>query len=350
MLEIARDTLAMPRIPDPRAVALENAAFLRHLRATGNAHEAARAVGASRSRFTKRRARDPAFALRWDAALAWAQSALSDRAALSQGPASPRKAAAAKRPADAAEPHLLRLASGAVQVRRRPATAIAPADETRFLLALSATANVRLAARAAGFAPSSFYARRRRHPGFAREMRLALEQGYARIEMALVEAAEPDAYEHDAWTRNDPPAIPPMAAAHALQLLHLHQKEARLLAEPAHLKKRRGEPHAAHLERLAAMHEARHARAREEFALAEAERRARGEGPYWGVDAEPRDPHEPPPVDLPDLSQVTGWSRAKPAGKGAEPMDGDGRSKPALFGGWRIEDWRRAAKRKRDER
>jgi hypothetical protein len=51
----------MPR-PFTRAQALENMAFLTALRATGNARDAVRTPGVHRAKFTKRRARDPAFA------------------------------------------------------------------------------------------------------------------------------------------------------------------------------------------------------------------------------------------------------------------------------------------------
>jgi hypothetical protein len=42
---------------------------------------------------------------------------------------------------------------------------------------------------------------------------------------------------------------------------------------------------------------------------------------------------EPPAPWLPDLSQVTGWSKARPDAR--RPGEGD----PALFGGWRLKDW-----------
>jgi len=136
----------MPRTPPgSRAYALENAVFLRHLRRTGNAHEAARAIDASRSRFTRRRAKDPAFAARWDAALVVTQVSL-------------RKPASAARCDPDRPPVILLRRDGTVQLRRLLATAISPEAEQRFLLALAATANVRLAARAAGFSHASFYA------------------------------------------------------------------------------------------------------------------------------------------------------------------------------------------------
>ncbi|MGJ3629769.1 hypothetical protein AB5I41_28455 [Sphingomonas sp. MMS24-JH45] len=71
-----------PLTPRPftRAQALENRAFLAALRATGNAHAAARATGIGRSKMLKRRATRPAFAAEWDAALALAQATLGDGA------------------------------------------------------------------------------------------------------------------------------------------------------------------------------------------------------------------------------------------------------------------------------
>jgi hypothetical protein len=143
----------MPRtLPTSRAYALENAAFLRHLRRTGNAHEAARALATSRSRFTKRRAKDPAFAARWDAALVIAQASLSCparaepprlqrqqscrwKAAEGGGP---RPKAVVEGPlrsnaSSDTTPHLLLRADGTVQLRRRLPTAISPAAEQRFL-------------------------------------------------------------------------------------------------------------------------------------------------------------------------------------------------------------------------
>jgi hypothetical protein len=306
----------MPRIPCPRATALENQAFLRHLRATGNAREAARLTGLSRTRFTKRRAKDPAFAADWDAALALAEAELAP-------PKPPAGSAAARLKPEDARPVLVCTGPhGRVQLRRSPAHAkLTRAHEQRFLLALSATANVRLSAAAAGLSHATFYARKRRHRGFAREWRAALSEGYDRVEAAALAAAAPESHADDDWSHNDPPDLPPLTADQAIQLLHLHQKEARLQAEPPHLKRRRGEARDAHSERLAAMHEARIADSRETFRRAEAMRWMEGRGsPYhrW--------------VILPDLAQVGGWSKADPAKEPHRP------GRP-LFGGWRIEDW-----------
>src|SRR5690606_16242658 len=78
---------AMAR-PFNRRQALENQAFLAALRRTGNARLAARELGLHRSTFLKRRARHPAFAAEWDAALTLAHARLNDppRAGSGRGP------------------------------------------------------------------------------------------------------------------------------------------------------------------------------------------------------------------------------------------------------------------------
>lgn len=299
------------RAPRPltRAQTLENAAFLAELRRTGNAREAARRVGAHRAKFTKRRARHPGFAVQWEAALAFAQEALARSLARDRQ----------------AEPTLLRRPDGCLQLRRARPGGIDRAGRTRFLAALSACANVRLAAKAAGFSHAAFYHHKRRDPAFAREWRLALETGYIRLEAALLGGWMPDGRADDAWQHNDPPPIPPMSAAQALQLLFLHQKEARLWTTPEPLRKRRGETNEARVMRLTLVHEARTQRQREIYEIAERARRERRNA------AAPCS-HEPAPPVLPDLSQVTGWSKA--SGKPAFDED------RALFGGLRIGDER----------
>ena len=84
---------------------------------------------------------------------------------------------------------------------------------------LAASCNVRLAAEACGFKPTSIYGRRRRHPHFAQRWQAALEQGYARIEMALVRRAA-DALEGLAPDPDTP--IPEMSVSEALAVLKNH--------------------------------------------------------------------------------------------------------------------------------
>ena len=313
-----------------RAKALQNAAFLRRLEATGNVRLAAEQAGVFYRTMQRRRAAHGAFRQRWDAALLVAQARLGE-----SGPASvvvrgeppppfPRggedRRASRTRGGEAI---VVRRKDGRLQVRRAHPGRLTKAAEQQFLLALSATCNVRLAAAAAGTQTIHFYRRKQRDKSFAREWLLALEEGYARLELACLEAALPEAHAQDGWSHNDPPALPPMTANQALQLMYLHQKEARLQAEPPHMKRRRGESAEAYSYRLAVMYEARQERARERFRIAEAARHARGQETFL--------PWEPP-VALPDLAQVTGWSRAGEAKAHDE--------RRALFGGWRIEDRR----------
>lgn len=311
----------------------QNRAFLRLLTRTGNARAAAAALGIHRATLTRRRARHPAFAAEWDAALAVAHAALnSSRPA---GERSGQGRGAPSTPADSRTPHLHRTPSGRVQLRRSAARRLTHEAEQAFLAALSATANVRLSAAAAGFSHSAFYARAKSSPAFAREMRLALQMGFDRIELALIESWRPDSHRDDGWRHNDPPPIPPMTANQALQLLDLHQKQARLLAEPAHIKRRKGESSDAHSFRLAEMYRAQVQRDRDAFDIAEAERRFRA--------ATPPPVPEPAPT-LPALDQVTGWSKARSGTPPhpARPTSASGVHHPdvALFGGWRLKDWK----------
>ncbi|RHW17376.1 hypothetical protein D1610_10400 [Sphingomonas gilva] len=318
----------MPK-PPTYTQTLENRAFLKTLTRTGNIREAARAIGRSHVTMLGRRKAHPAFAQDWDAAIAVAQGRLHERG----GPSGPHgRAAPAESPAGAhrtlgGEPVTVRRRDGKLQLRRAQPGKLTKQCEQAFLAALSATANVRLSAAAAGASPRAFYRRRHTNPAFAREMRLALETGYERLEMALLESAAPAAHADDAWRNNDPPPIPRMSVNQALQLLYLHQKEAQLEAEPAHIKRRRGESQGARSIRLSAMYEARMERDREAFRVAEAARRAAGRPSPFG----------PPPPQLPALDQVQGWSRADPT---RTPHD----ETRALFGGWRIEDMKRRGK------
>jgi hypothetical protein len=225
------------------------------------------------------------------------------------------------------EPHLVRLKNGRVQMRRAQSGKLTPAGEQAFLAALSATCNISLAAAAVGACFNAFNRRRKKDPAFAREMRLALQMGYDRLEAALLESGLAGSHEHDDWRTNEPPAIPPMTPAQALQLMYLHQKEARLNAvEPYQIRRRAREPEAAYHERLVQMAEERRRREREKFEVAEAERWARGE-PAWGPAGEAVRRE----LGLPDLAQVTGWSRADPTKTPHDPTR-------ALFGGWRLEE------------
>ena len=221
--------------PFTRAQALQNQAFLNALRRTGNARLSARELGVHRATFTKRRASHPAFAAEWDAALAIAHARLQNPPRNGEGDDAHHGGRGSPQAQRSEEPQLTRRANGRLQLRTPTRRRLDRAAEQAFLAALSATANIRLSAKAAGFSHSAFYQRRKHSPAFAREMRLALQMGYERLEMALIESYAVDSHADDAWRHNEPPPIPQMTANQALQLLYLHQKEVRLLSEPDHI-------------------------------------------------------------------------------------------------------------------
>jgi hypothetical protein len=321
MLDLACNRFVMTR-PLTREQALQNHAFLEALEQTGNIRLAARQAGIQYGTVQHRRRHHPAFAQEIDAALALAHAQLQ-----AGGGCRPPSAGRARDPSPTyrtrgGEGVVVRRSDGKLQLRAAQPGKLTRQCEQAFLAALSATANVRLSAAAAGASVAAFYRRRRRNPAFAREMRMALEMGYERLEMALLEGFEPGSYRDDAWRHNEPPPIPQMTANQALQLLYLHQKEARLIAEPEPIRRRPGESREAQSVRLSAMWEARQQRAREAFDVAEAERRAQGKPSGFGPKILP-----PPPA----LDQVTGWSKADPA---KTPRD----TSRALFGGWRLTD------------
>lgn len=303
-------------MPNPfnRRQTLENRAFVRALSVSGNLRLAAREAGVAYGTIQSRRRAHPRFDRECEAAILFARAAIAEaKAGRRPMPAPPDPASAAPHRTRGGEMAVMRVNGGQLQLRRAHPGKMSPATVQAFLAALSATCNVRLSAAAAGASIQSFYRKKRRDPAFAREWRLALEQGYAAIEAALLEAGMADAHVDDAWRHNDPPSVPPMTVPQALQLMYLHQKEARLEAEPPHIKLRRGESMAARSERLAAHYWAKKARERAEVEMREAARRANGDD-AWGQGA---------PV-LPDLAQVKGWSEAREGAEAWEPGKGLG--------------------------
>jgi hypothetical protein len=82
---------------------------------------------------------------------------------------------------------VVRTRNGKLQIRLAHPDKITKAAEQAFLVALSATANVRLSAAAAGASARAFYRRRRQDLAFDRETRTALRIGYDRLEAAAME-------------------------------------------------------------------------------------------------------------------------------------------------------------------
>ncbi len=108
-----------------------------------------------------------------------------------------------------------------VQVRRAKCGGWTRSIEERFLIALSQTCNVKMAAAAAGMSKSSAYAHRHRWPAFAAEWDEAVSIGYAAVEMALIEGAN-DFFERRPMELGDAPAIV-TSVGEALQVLAMNR-------------------------------------------------------------------------------------------------------------------------------
>jgi hypothetical protein len=87
---------------------------------------------------------------------------------------------------------------------------------------LAATCNVTAAAAAVGFTTPTVYRLRRMRPEFAARWPVALEQGYAKLEMALLQAAN-DSLEGVVF--DDSRAIPKMTVEQAMNVLRAHRNE-----------------------------------------------------------------------------------------------------------------------------
>ena len=210
----------------PRRRRAENAAFLAALAETGNARLAARSLGVHRAAYTKRRARDPAFAAAWDIALAAAQAKILPQLAGGGGPRETRWRGPERSGGTTSEPPNIPLAptataAGRLQLRAVPPSRIAPADEAAFLAALEETGSIRRAAALAGFAHTSFLARARRRPALAREIGIRAAVAADRDLFLSIERGKRD-YDFDP----DIP-LPKMSVEEAMFLLHLHDPDGR---------------------------------------------------------------------------------------------------------------------------
>lgn len=198
-------------------------AFLAALRETGNQTIAAERAKVSRSWVQLHRSEDAGFKQAMDEAVAEAKAALRQ----AQG----ERGEGCKPPTgwgflDGAE-LVVRGTGGAgggkrVQIARARVRGWSPRVEERFLAALGATCNVKAACAEVGLTAASAYGHRRRWPAFARRWDAAVEEGYDRIEMGLIECAGsflsgeglPDA---------EP--LTGMTVDHAIHLLHMHKHQ-----------------------------------------------------------------------------------------------------------------------------
>jgi hypothetical protein len=186
--------------------------FLRELGRSGSVARAAEAGGIDRSSAYQLRRRNAAFAASWDRALEGARETLREvspsrsREGPGEGESSrtdtgfssqththprplPQAGGGSRQPtprdheivraSKAGRPCIARVGPGRWSAR----------SERAFLAELTATANVKAAARAAGVSAQAAYNRRRLWPAFAEAWRDALAEGYVRIETLLIHAA-----------------------------------------------------------------------------------------------------------------------------------------------------------------
>lgn len=191
-------------------------AFLSELARSGSVTLAAAAVGIDRSSAYQARRKNPALAASWERALASARGVLRPfdglRAQDERVLGAPTlREDEVVRASKAGRPCVVRAGPGRWSV----------AGERRFLAELTATANVKAAARAAGVSAVAAYNRRRLWPAFAAAWDAARAEGYVRLEMALLHAAtatldpEPEA----GAVRDDAFAGPEMSVDQAMRLL-----------------------------------------------------------------------------------------------------------------------------------
>jgi hypothetical protein len=113
-----------------RAQALQNRAFLKVLRKTGNVRLACREAGLKYATMQNRRAKHPGFAIRWDAALAFAWPRI--RSGASSRIKSGTSAEGGFRTVGG-EPVIVRLKNGRLQMRRAQPGKLTPEAEQAFL-------------------------------------------------------------------------------------------------------------------------------------------------------------------------------------------------------------------------
>lgn len=113
--------------------------------------------------------------------------------------------------------------------RRRSSREISQGKRDDFIRHLSETCNVTLSAERTGVAITTFYRIRRRDAAFAAAWQGALEDGYHRLEMGLVQAALAvvEGRRVGADEGEARPVIEPMTMEQALRLLARHEEAVR---------------------------------------------------------------------------------------------------------------------------
>lgn len=115
---------------------------------------------------------------------------------------------------------------------KRSRREISQRSRDEFILSLSETCNVSLSAERAGMALSTVYKMRQRDAAFAAAWLRALDDGYQRLEMGLVQAAlaaveGPPADTGASGEARNRPVVEPMTMDQALRLLGRHEGSVR---------------------------------------------------------------------------------------------------------------------------
>jgi len=199
-------------------------AFLKALERCGVASEAAASAGTGVRNAFKRRKGNPTFAAAWDSAVALYRAELGRRAMeeLSEQGLSFRQVDGGARVEAAGQPREPR----ADFPRKSASSRWTKRSEEAFLVELSATGSVKMAARAAGFTPAGAHKRRHRDRHFDQAWDAALEAGKARVQAYLVEAAT-RTFDPDELPDPDDAAMPKVTIGEAISIAKLPPKEGR---------------------------------------------------------------------------------------------------------------------------
>ena len=119
-----------------------------------------------------------------------------------------------------------------VQIGRARAHQWTARVEARFLAALAATCNVKAACAEVGMHAPSAYAHRKRWRAFAAAWDAAIDEGYARIEIALLERGCNLFSDPEEIGPIDDQPIAAMTVAEAIHLLHMHKHQVHALGKP----------------------------------------------------------------------------------------------------------------------
>lgn len=196
--------------------AARRAAFLKALAETGSLTLSARRARVGKDWSLWHRKRDPVFAAVCREAIAAAKVSI-DATRDARGMAPPSGWGSL----DGVELVVRGAPGRRAQIRRARVDGWSPAVETRFLAVLAGTCNVLAACREIRMTQASAYDHRRRWPAFEKLWEAAIEEGYARLELALLENA------NNLFSPSElPPAVdmPPMYATEAIHLLHMHRR------------------------------------------------------------------------------------------------------------------------------